>query len=292
MKSAMWVFGGLALAATVWAGDIWKDKKPADWPEKDLTKFLSKSPWAKSVPMQMDPSRMGGGRGGRGMGGGGGRGGMGGGGGYGGGGGMGGGGGIGGGMSGGMSGGGGRGGMGAGGGYGGAGTGGGIGSEGGMDSGGMPALPAAVVRWESAPLVREANARSESKEFNEAVAGFAKDYYVISVTTVAPERQGGWQGGDWSGQQNPSQAEERRKQMQARVVEATSLRRGGGDSRAPERVESLKGSGGRVTLFLFSRALALENGGKEVNFETSLGPMVIKAKFNLKEMSQGAMQGL
>jgi hypothetical protein len=272
MKSTLWVLGGLALAATVWAGDVWKDKKPADWPEKDLTKFLSKSPWSKTVPMQMDPNRSNRlGRGGRG--------------GYGGGGGMGGGGGYGGGMGGGM----GRGGYG-----GGSGTGSGMGNEGGMGGGSaMPDLPAAVVRWESAPLVREANARAETKEFNDAVAGFAKDYYVISVTTMAPERQGGWQGGgDWSAQQDPQQAEERRKQMQARVLESTKLRGGAGEPRAPERVESLKGGGGRVMLFLFPRALALENGEKELSFETALGPMVIKTKFNLKEMSQGSIQGL
>lgn len=165
---------------------------------------------------------------------------------------------------------------------------------GGMEGGGVPALPAAVVRWESAPLVREANARTETKEFNDAVAGFAKDYYVISVITVAPERQGGWQGGggDWGAQQDPKTAEERRKQMQARVAEATSLRIAAGDSRAPERVESLKGAGGRVMLFLFPRALALEKGEKDLSFETALGPMVIKAKFNLKEMAQGSIQGL
>jgi hypothetical protein len=275
MKSSAWVIGGLALAATLWAGDLWKDKKPADWQEKDVQKFLTKSPWAKTVPMQMDPSRMsGGGRGNRGGGGGYGGGGMGGGGGYGGGGGMGGGG----------MGGGGRG-MGGGGGYGG---GGGLEGAGG---GGMPELPAAVVRWESAPLVREANARFESKEFNEAVAGFSKDYYVISVTTVGPERQGGWQGG--SGQQeDPQQAADRRTQMQARVLAATSLKRGGSDSRAPERVETLKDSNGRVMLFLFPRALALENGEKDLNFETALGPAIIKARFNLKDMAQGSIQGL
>ena len=185
-----------------------------------------------------------------------------------------------------MGGGGGRGG---GGGYGGRGTG---AEGGGMEGagGGMPELPAAVVRWESAALVREANARAESKEFNEAVAGFSKDYYVISVTTVGPERQGGWQGGPR--QEDPQQAEERHAQMQARLVASTVLRRGGSESRAPERVETLKDSNGRVLLFLFPRALALENGEKDLSFETVMGPMMIKTKFNLKEMAQGSIQGL
>jgi hypothetical protein len=175
------------------------------------------------------------------------------------------------------------------------GGGGGMGGQGGglegAGGGGMPDMPAAVVRWESAPLVREANARAESKEFNETVAGFSKDYYVISVTTVGPERQGGWQGGA-DRQEDPKEATERRTQMQARLAAATTLRRGGSESRAPERVETLKDSNGRVLLFLFPRALALENGEKELNFETALGTMIIKARFNLKEMAQGSIQGL
>jgi hypothetical protein len=178
-----------------------------------------------------------------------------------------------------------------GGGYGNRGT----GAEGGGiegAGGGIPELPAAVVRWESAPLVREANARAESKEFNEAVAGFSKDYYVISVTTVGPERQGGWQGRSGREADDPQEAEQRRAQMVSRLAASTFLRRGGGESRSPERVETLKDSNGRVLLFLFPRALALENGDKDLNFETTMGPMIIKTKFNLKDMAQGSIQGL
>ena len=54
MKSSAWLIGGLVLAAMLWAGDVWKDKKPVDWPQKDLQKFLTKSAWSKTVPMQMD----------------------------------------------------------------------------------------------------------------------------------------------------------------------------------------------------------------------------------------------
>jgi hypothetical protein len=278
MKGWMLAAGGLALAMSVWAGDAWKDKKPADWTEKDLTKFLTRSPWAKSVAMEMDFSRMSRNRSGRG--------------------------GIGGEMPGGgvpgdgagagpMGGrGGGMGGPGGGGrGPGGGMAGGGMG-EGGMEGGGMPAPPPAIVRWESAPLVREANARAESQEFNEAVAKFAKDYYVVSVTIAAPERPGGWPGGGggWGGRQDSGAMDERHKQMTARLVEATSIK-AGGEARPPERVEVLKSVNGRTTLFLFPRALALEGAAKELNFETALGPMVIKAKFNPKEMAQGSIPG-
>ena len=157
----------------------------------------------------------------------------------------------------------------------------------------MPAPPPAIVRWESAPLVRAANARAESQEFNEAVAKFAKDYYVVSVTIAAPERAGGWQGGGgpWGGRQDSNAMDERHKEMTARLMEATSIK-AGGEARPPERVESVKSASGRTTLFLFPRALALESAVKDLNFETAMGPMVIRAKFNPKEMAQGAIPGL
>ena len=180
--------------------------------------------------------------------------------------------------------------MGGGGGYGGGGA-------GGADS--SDNTPAAVVRWESAPLVRAAEARSESKEFNDAVAGFAKDYYVVSVSSMGAERRGGWgvggggEGG-WGGQnadQTPEQVETRRKAMDARLIAVTSLTRAG-QATAPERVESLKGFEGRVRLFLFPRSLALDKSIEELAFQTALGPMAVKTKFNLKDMSQSSEPGL
>jgi hypothetical protein len=189
------------------------------------------------------------------------------------------------------------GGMGGGGGYGG--RGGGADTPDGMNDN----TPAAVVRWESAPLVRDAETRSESKEFNDAVAGFAKDYYVVSVSSMGAERRGGWGGGQggpgegeggWGGQnadQTPEQAETRRKAMDARLIAITSLTRAG-QPIAPERVESVKGSGGRVRLFLFPRSLALDKSTEELAFQTALGPMAVKTKFNLKDMSQSAEPGL
>ncbi len=39
----------LLLAASVWAGDPWKDKPYTQWDEKDVKKVLFDSPWAKEV---------------------------------------------------------------------------------------------------------------------------------------------------------------------------------------------------------------------------------------------------
>lgn len=42
----------LLAAATVTAGDVWKDKPYQQWDEKDLRKILSDSPWAKTVAVE------------------------------------------------------------------------------------------------------------------------------------------------------------------------------------------------------------------------------------------------
>ena len=89
----------------------------------------------------------------------------------------------------------------------------------------------------------------------------------------------------------PPGPETRRKAMDARLIAITSLTRAG-QPIAPERVESVKGSGGRVRLFLFPRSLALDKSTEELAFQTALGPMAVKTKFNLKDMSQSAEPGL
>lgn len=62
----------LLLAASVWAGDPWKDKPYTQWDEKDVKKVLLDSPWAKEVIVAAR-WRPGKGGGGSGSGGGGGR---------------------------------------------------------------------------------------------------------------------------------------------------------------------------------------------------------------------------
>jgi len=79
--------------------------------------------------------------------------------------------------------------------------------------------------------------------------------------------------------------------MDARMIQATSLTHNG-QPVAPERIESVQGSSGRVRLFLFPRSLALDNSTEELSFQTSMGPMAIKTKFNLKEMAQNSEPGL
>ena len=70
------------------------------------------------------------------------------------------------------------------------------------------------------------------------------------------------------------------------MKEATKLERKGKDPISPVKVEMKEIENARVTWFYF------EGGGqpidaqdKEVTFTTRMGPMQIKAKFSLKDMS-------
>ena len=44
-----------------------------------------------------------------------------------------------------------------------------------------------AIRWESAPLVREALIRVESSEYNDALARLSRDYYVLAVVRMPPQ---------------------------------------------------------------------------------------------------------
>ena len=50
MRSRATVFlAVLLLAATAWAGDLWKEKPYKEWNEKEASKVLGDSPWSKVV---------------------------------------------------------------------------------------------------------------------------------------------------------------------------------------------------------------------------------------------------
>jgi len=264
MKGILTIFAVASIAAL--AADPWRTKKPADWTDKEAQRILSDSPWAKKAVAEMSFGGMGGPGGG--MGGpGGGMGGPGGG--------MGGpGGGIGG-RGGGMGGPG-------GGGMGGPGGGGMGGPSGGMGGpGGGMEPPKIIVRWESAEPVREALNRAESPAAGQ-LAEWAKDHYVISTTGMSMMRPGGPGPGGPGDRPQPDPS--RMEQMRQRMREATSLKVKGKDPIAPVRIETIETGGGMLTVFLFPRSAAITPADKEVSFETALGPMAIKSKFNLKDM--------
>ena len=69
------------------------------------------------------------------------------------------------------------------------------------------------------------------------------------------------------------------------MIKATSLRTKGQQSMMPSRVELLETSSDMTTLFLFPRSTPISSDAKELLFETAMGPMVLKAKFSLKDMT-------
>jgi hypothetical protein len=233
------------VTGSCFAADFWMQKKPSDWNEKEAKRLITRSPWAREVQLS-------GGGGGGGMGGGGGRGGR-----------KGGGGGGGGAMGGGMGGGGIGGGDMGGGGGGDMGGGGGGGMGAGM---GGPSAPTVTVVWDSAPPVHEARLKLEQKDY---AAGPAAEFYVVSIVGF-PMRP----------QANPDQ-------FKQRILKGTSLERKGKDPIPAVNVGFIQGAKGMTVVYLFPKKDAVMDAAadKEVVFHSQMGPMEVKAKFALKDMT-------
>lgn len=259
--------GGILLAA-----DFWQTKKPSEWTEKEARKLVESSPWVKEAQPTFNMQAMGGGRGG-GMGGpGGGMGGPGGG--------MGGPGGGMGGPGGGMGGpgGGGMGGPGGGGGMGG--PGGPMGGEGGP-GGGMQ-MPKVKVAFETAMPVAEAKARIEIKD---AFSSLREQYVVVSVSGMRMMGGMGGPGGGPREGQSETDGAGRQKAMQERLLQMTTIKIKDDKVYQPAEVKMQQTANGAVMLFAFPRnELKLTPDDKQLTFKTSMGPMEIQVKFNLKDM--------
>ncbi|MBY0374534.1 MAG: hypothetical protein K2Q23_11105, partial [Bryobacteraceae bacterium] len=183
--------------------------------------------------------------------------------------------------------GGGMGGMGGGGGMGGPGGGGGGmgGAGGGMGGGGGMQMPKVKVAFETALPVAEAKARIEVKD---AFVGLREQYVVISVSGMRMMGGMGGRGAAGGGEgKGPGQVDpaERAKAMQERLLQATSLKVDKEKVFQPTEAKMQQTAGGAVMLFAFPRnELKLTPEDKQVTFKTSMGPMEISVKFNLKDM--------
>ena len=253
----------IAIPAALYAAEIWQQKSPADWSEKDCSKLVAKSPWAKDTAVTL--GAMGGAGGG--MGGGGGRGGRGGGGG---------GGGMAGGGGGADTGGGGGAGIGGGGGGGGGARGGGGG--GGEMGGQAPDVPHVVVRWDSAVPMREAMKKvSVSKSVADEDV---KAFYIVAVEGVRLGRPGA---------AKPAGASEPKMlapEQQDRLQGVTSLTAKNKDGIKPAKIDGMTNEDGKLTFrFYFPRSADFSLDDKEVVFQTRVGPMELKQKFVLKDMT-------
>jgi hypothetical protein len=239
------------------SGDVWNKKPPADWTSEDIDRLLTKSPWAKEVAADYAPGEGGG---------------------YGDGGGTqrtgggypGGGGGTGRGPSIGI---GGIGGIGLprrGGGMGMPGGGGGRGGGGRGRQGGGSAFKG-IVRWESALPIREA-LKSELPDI-------FKDHYAIGVSGIPllSRRIRRADDDDQDTAASQKEALEDAKQFTTIAPKGKDLAQAGVAWQQP--------SSSHIFLFGFSRqAIDLSADDKEVLFHTRLGGLIVKAKFDFKEM--------
>ena len=254
--------------------------------------------------------------------------------------------------------------------------------------------PDVVIRWESAALVRAALARIESKEYNDALAGFSKDYYVIAVIHVMKGTGQSGLSSHWSREQEeelrnnraaqagqhgllrqsgppgpsgeapanvltnsdvvkmakaklgdgiiismiktsacnfdtsvdalaklkeagvsgpviqamhaepqhgaptppPPVPEQTRNWGARRVFSQSWLLRPGYEAISPARVESGENAEGRVDLVMFLRAVALENGDGDIDVKTAfwvgMGESRVTVRFSLKKLAEGSGRGL
>lgn len=128
------------------------------------------------------------------------------------------------------------------------------------DSSNSPVF-SATVRWGSSRAIRAA--------LKTPMEDDATSYYIVELvgnvpTFAAPDDD------------NPT-ANAQRVQM---LRESTKLERKSGDPIYLDRVETVAAG----TRFYFTRRDPIVPGNKEVTFTTKLGPLVIKAKFTLKDM--------
>ena len=245
-----WITSTLLFAGTLLGADFWQNKKPSEWTEKEARKIIENSPWVKEVQPGMDMAAMSKSRGGSG-------------------------GEAESGNSGGRRGGGGMGGGGAmggpGGGPGGAmGGGGGPMSTGGGGGGGMQ-MPRVKVSFETAVPVAEAKARMEIQD---TFKGMRDEFVVISLS-----------GMRMMGGVIPAAAKDRKQDMQDRLLQMTTINLQDDKVYQPADVKMQQTVNGPVILFSFHRReLLVGPDDKQLLFKTSMGPMQIEVKFNLKDM--------
>jgi hypothetical protein len=275
---------GIAACAPLSAssGEFWEKKTPNEWTPEEIDKLVTKSPWAKEVTAQYAPGEGGGGypngggngggypndggypgNGGGGYPGGGGGGYPNGGGGY-----------PGGGMGGPR--------IGLGipgiGGIGGGGMGGGRrrGQQGGQGRGNASSYKG-IVRWESAKPILEATKSTLPETF--------ANHYVIAVSGIPllTPRSRRTQTEDDDDRSSTRQSGDSQDNFDE-LKQLTTLQPKGKDL-AQAGIVQRQVSNGSVLLFGFSKeSLSLTPADKEVDFSTRLGSLIVKAKFNMKEM--------
>jgi hypothetical protein len=132
---------------------------------------------------------------------------------------------------------------------------------------GYPANWKAIVRWESALPVREAEKAAKSKD--------AEENYILSIV------------GDIPGVGVPSDDDEpsERKAKMDNLIENTRLERRDDPLELQQvKIAAKTPLSPAGTLFYFSRVLPIVPEDKQVTFFTKVGPLEVKCKFTLRDM--------
>lgn len=148
------------------------------------------------------------------------------------------------------------------------------GMGGGRRGGGRQQMPSVqgTVRWESAKPVVEAMKAPLPDAF--------ANHYVISISGFP--LNGGRRRSQDDSDSNSSQSTD---DMLDQLKSLTFLEPKGRDGAQPGVVQKSPSSGGGTIWFGFSKELlALKPEDKEVTFSTKLGRLLVKTKFNLKDM--------
>ena len=163
--------------------------------------------------------------------------------------------------------------------------------------GGMPQMNA-VVMWRSALPVRQAMYQAATLQESKAAEQLAlqldeePEHHILAVTGLPAmggpglgRRSGQTAQPDATNRSQPSeeQREEMRKQMETRTLDNTRLVFGK-DEVTPEKMETVNLASGRVLVFFFPKTYEIDAEGKDIRFETQMGPMKVSAKFKPKDM--------
>jgi hypothetical protein len=145
----------------------------------------------------------------------------------------------------------------------------------------------AVVRWESAKPVQEAEARlkklsnsENSRAGDKSSANPFENHYVVSVIGLRPEgRQGGRNQGDEADGGGS-------RQMRDQLMTYTQLVLKNKAPMGPDDIKVNTQGGASEIQFFFPKTSPITPDDKEVTFQTTIGRMKLENKFDLKKMTR------
>jgi len=161
-----------------------------------------------------------------------------------------------------------------------------MGGPGGMSGGAMGGgseagmqMPPVRITFETAMPVAEAKGRIQLQD---AFKALRKEFIVISVGGM--RMIGGMDGRGGAGT-DPAGRKQMQEDAQSKILQLTTLKVRDNKVFQPAEAKMQQTANGQVMIFAFPRnELNLKPEDKQVTFKTTMGPMEISVKFNLKDM--------